>query len=111
MENHTRSPSWFHELRRSADFRKECLFDEKDERELKRQLKFKTVKEKVRLLRYVYPTTYVVFLRTTGQEGEFKRLYDGTITPYNYTWFIHAEIIPKLIKLRQTGKLRRGKLR
>ena len=40
-----------------------------------------------------------------GRLGELSELFDGTITPYNFTWYVYAELLPKLTKMREEGQL------
>ena len=54
---------------------------------------------------------FVGFLRATGRVNELNSLYNGVPTPENYTWCIHAELIPSFHKLRAEGNILRGKFR
>ena len=112
LAHHNNSASWLYELQLSAKFRTEaaCFLSQTELEDLPKQLgACKTEEEKETCLRHVYPTTYVALLRSIGRTKELDRLYDGTITPDNYTWYIHAELLPKLNKLRSEGRLAKGK--
>ena len=109
---HNNSASWLYELQLSAQFRKEaaCFLSQTKFKVLLSQLAAcKTEEEKETCLRHVYPVIYVGFLRSMGRSEEVKELFDGTITYENYTWYIHAELLPRISKLRSEGGLKKGK--
>ena len=112
LDHHNNSMSWLYELQMSAQFRREmaCYPEQIELEDLPKQLaECKTDEEKETYLRHVYPATYVAFLRTMGRTEELNELFDGTITPENYTWYLHAELLPKISKLRSEGRLKIGK--
>ena len=111
-EHHNNRFSWFYELQLSAQFRREvaCHLEQMELEGLANELAgCKTVDEKESRLRHVYPITYVAFLKSLGRTEELNKLYDGTITPQNYTWYIHGELLPKLDTLRAGGRLSKCK--
>ena len=68
----------------------------------------KTKEELEVTLRHSYPEAYPVMLKWCGRKKELNALFDGTITPENYTWYIFIEQIPMIHKLRVEGKLTKG---
>ena len=65
-----------------------------------------TFSEKEEMLRFNFPTIFFAYMKSLGRE---KELYDGTITPYKYTWYLHGVIFPMLNKKREERKLNLGK--
>ena len=62
-----------------------------------------TSEVKEEMLRLAFPVVYGALLRSMDRTNE---VFDGKITPQNYTWYIFIELIPMLDKLRQNGKLK-----
>ena len=56
-------------------------------------------------MRFDFPVVFYAYLKSMGKEEELKELYDGTITPYNYTWYLLGEVFPMLNKKRADGEL------
>jgi hypothetical protein len=111
--------SWFFELQLSAVFRREVEvawhLEQQSLDDLSNELApcktgktGKTAEENESLLRHVYPTIYFALLKSMGRTEELNDLFDGYITPENYTWYIHGELFPKLNQLRLDGRLQKG---
>ena len=112
LNHHNNSASCLYEIFPSAHFRKEaaCFLSQIELEDLPKQLtECKTEEEMETCLRCVYPTTYVTFLRSQRRTEELNELFDGTITPENYTWYLHGKVLPKISKLRSEGRLKKGK--
>lgn len=40
-----------------------------------------------------------------GRSEELVELYDGTLTNFNFTWYVYMELLPKLRRMREKGQL------
>ena len=67
------------------------------------------IEEKERYLMRCQPVAYSQYLRDTDRQDLLTKLYDGTITHNNYTWYLILELLPKISKMRAEGKLTPGK--
>ena len=56
-------------------------------------------------LRHKFPSLFIEYLKSMGRLEELSELYNGTITPYNFTWYVFAELLPKLTRMREKGQL------
>ena len=60
-------------------------------------------------MRADHPTLYIEMLRNSGRADEANELFDGEdVTPFNMYWYVQAEFLPNLSKLRKAGKLTKG---
>ena len=59
-------------------------------------------------LRRTYPTVYYAFLKAMGRYKEVMRLYDGSPSSENMTWYIQGELALEFDRLRAEGKLKQN---
>ena len=64
--------------------------------------------EKERYLRYEHPTIYQDLLWFSGRESELAKIWPRyeDVTPFNYSWYIQAEILSRLNYWRARGGLK-----
>ena len=111
LRDHDNTASWFYEFTMSKQFQNEmavCLTDEEVDSLIEKLPDCGTTEEREQLLRADHPTLYIKMLRNSGRADEAHKLYDGVLTPFNMYWYVQAEFLPKLSKLRKAGKLTKG---
>ena len=101
LDHHINVASWFYEFRMSEKFRMDALSSVTRHviSELVNDLaRVSTNDEKAQLMANKYPACYLDFLRTMGRTDEVNALYDGTLTVWNNSWYLHAVLCPAIEK-------------
>ena len=52
---------------------------------------------------------YIALLKTMGYDEKVRKLYNGSVIPYNYKWYLYAEVFPRINNQRRNKLLRKGK--
>ena len=48
---------------------------------------------------HYYPACYLDFLKSMGRIDDVNALYDGNLTIWNNSWFLHAILLPEIEKM------------
>ena len=101
LAHHINIASWFYEFRMSGKFRMDALSSVTRAviSDLVNDLAgISTDEEKVLKMMNKYPACYLDFLRTMGRKDKINALYDGTLTVWNNSWYLHAVLCPEIEK-------------